>query len=945
MSPSDFLRRVCPDGRLVVAKKVNRTDPKGKPYVTFAHAVCAGADDAAAKLSQLAKGHDVYYALASWKQGFHEVKAKSGKVKKVLRVRDNVENLKALWFDIDFKGGYEDPQQVVLALQKHCKSTGLPPPSILIHSGNGIHAYWPLEEAIPYDQWQVLADAFKEAAKKTGLQADLVCTADACRVLRPPGTKNLKDPNNPKPVRVLHYSDRDFTAEEISECLPDSDDTLSSIPQHLKNSKAPDRSNEFTGSNVGNNKVVASFDTLAKHCAYGQFLLDSHGKECDEPEWKDSLQLLSHCEDGELYLHAISDGHPGYSPDEAREKYQARIDSGAGPTLCTTFASYRPEICHKCPHWQKIKTPVHLGQADESQKPLVGLPLNYRIAKKGGGIQKLVIDMQEGTKEWVRILRHNIDNLRVTRSVQDNTQEITLEWWAEGGRKHTLEIPGGVAANLSKLREHCGTYGLMLIEPEPKEFARLMGSWIEQLQRNKKETRVTEQLGWIVEKNEDTDEEVTTGFSCGSKTFMRDGTEEGGVRVKKEYEPIAKYYEPKGSLKAWQAVANFITDQNYPAYTAVLATAFAAPLIRFTGEQGALVSLYSQESGVGKSSTMKIAQSVWGSPIHGVNSVNDTRNSVTRKIGFINNLPAYWDELRGEGTMDEFCELAFQITQGKEKSRLDSSARLRTSVAWCTMMVAASNDSIFDALGRKYRQTDAGMARVFEINVQPVASDVPPTTIANMVDKLQLNYGHAGREYAKWLSSHVPEAEAIYTQVATALSAKYKRKAVERFWFAAMASMIAGAVIAKKAGIIEIDINKLEKYLGKVLTQLRARSSHTVDANSPMELVAIYEQAHQDRILTVKEFPPHRNNGQYEAEIIGAVPASNKIIIWRSVKDNAIRFSRQDFSKWLESRDENPGHVIAKLKRQHQAVESKSKLALGTKLELPRMQVLEVPYQ
>jgi len=252
---------------------------------------------------------------------------------------------------------------------------------------------------------------------------------------------------------------------------------------------------------------------------------------------------------------------------------------------------------------------------------------------------------------------------------------------------------------------------------------------------------------------------------------------------------------------------------------------------------------------------------------------------------------------------------------------------------------------VFDALGRKYRQTDAGMARVFEINVQPVAAAISPNEIATMVDKLQLNYGHAGRAYAKYLSENLAEAEQVFQQVRGALTKKYTQKAVERFWFAAMASMLAGAILAKKAGVIDIDVSKLEKYLGKVLAQLRARSSHTVEANSAMELVAIYEQAHQDRILTVKAFPAKGGNAAYEAEIVGSIPASQKIIIWRSVKDNSIRFSRQDFCKWLEAREENPGHVVAKLKRAHNAVETKSKLALGTKLELPRMQVIEVPYQ
>ena len=99
------------------------------------------------------QGVDVYFALATFKQGWH----KNAKDKNVLRVRENVDQLKSLWFDIDFKGGLSDPTQVVAALRDFSKSTGMPPPSILVHSGNGIHAYWPFTTSVTYIEWQGMA--------------------------------------------------------------------------------------------------------------------------------------------------------------------------------------------------------------------------------------------------------------------------------------------------------------------------------------------------------------------------------------------------------------------------------------------------------------------------------------------------------------------------------------------------------------------------------------------------------------------------------------------------------------------------------------------------------------------------------------------------------------------------------------------------------------------
>jgi len=945
MNPSDFLGAVCPDGLLVRATKVRAKDRKGKEFWAFHHKIAQGTAQLAQSITETAESNDTYYALASFAEGFHL----NAKGKKVLRVRNNVSELKALWFDIDFKDGLEGQAAVVKALQSHCKATGLPAPSILVSSGNGIHAYWPLVDAIPVERWQVLADGFKDAAKKTGLQADLVCTADACRILRPPGTVNLKDPENPKPVKVLYSSGRLFKVEELESCISRSHSEtpnilLNSLPEHLRRAGTSQTdSKEFTGAaaSSGTTTIHSSFSNLVDHCGSMSHMLKTHGATASEPLWKDTLQLLSHCQDGEIYLHDVSDGHPEYSPQDTKDKWEQRKESDAGPTLCSTFEMHLPEICAVCPHRGKIKTPLHVGQV--KSKPKTGMPLNYRVGPKAGGIQKLVID-DDGVKSWVTVLRHNIDNLKVTRSVQDGSRELSFEWSVTGGDAVKLEIPGSSLGNINKLRELTSHNGLFLVDREPVEFVRLMGLWLEQLQKNRLETKVTDQLGWIIETNAETLEEQIVGFSCGSESFLSDGSQENGVRVKREYETVAGYYEPKGSYDKWKDVANFITQQNYPAFTAVLATAFAAPLVRFTGEQGALVGLYSTESGVGKSSMMKIAQSVWGSPIHGINSVNDTRNSVTRKMGFINNLPAYWDELRGEGTMDDFCEMAFQITQGKEKTRLDSTARMRTSVSWCTMMTAASNDSIFDAMAQKYHDTDAGMARVFEIPMQAAASSMAPDKISKMIDKLQLNHGHAGRVYAKYLAENVKEVEQKYDEVSDMLVKMYKRTAVERYWFAAMTTMVTGAILAKRAGIVEIDVPKLIKYLGNILGRMRDRTKTEKSDNDVMGQVSQYYQAHADRVLMIKEFPHMSQNGAAYEPTIVSLPQTPKIILVRSELDKTLRFTKKDFTSWLHARGYKPAYVIRKLIHSHGAKEMKAQLALGTKFALPRTFLIEVPF-
>jgi hypothetical protein len=73
---------------------------------------------------------------------------------------------------------------------------------IVVSSGGGYHIYWPFTEEVEAAKWKPLAESFKRLCKQEGLVIDWNCTADAARVLRIPGTVNLKfDP--PKPVKIL----------------------------------------------------------------------------------------------------------------------------------------------------------------------------------------------------------------------------------------------------------------------------------------------------------------------------------------------------------------------------------------------------------------------------------------------------------------------------------------------------------------------------------------------------------------------------------------------------------------------------------------------------------------------------------------------------------------------------------------------------------------------
>jgi len=136
----------------------------------------ATADDLIAAISpEMIRSMDIYFAVCP---RYKQDKSKAG-----------VNTVPALWVDIDLKGSSETKEDVIARLR------GLKcPPTVIIDSGHGVHAYWTL--IIPF---QVNNDA--DVREIEGVLAGLIdrlgadpACKDISRILRVPDTMNLKDP-------------------------------------------------------------------------------------------------------------------------------------------------------------------------------------------------------------------------------------------------------------------------------------------------------------------------------------------------------------------------------------------------------------------------------------------------------------------------------------------------------------------------------------------------------------------------------------------------------------------------------------------------------------------------------------------------------------------------------------------------------------------------------
>jgi hypothetical protein len=108
---------------------------------------------------------------------------------------DHVSRLQAIWGDFDAKAGGRSEDQLRAMLQE------LPlPPEVLVGSGKGLHAYWPLLEPTKEAK---RVEAVNRSLR-IGFGADNA--VDAARILRVAGTFNHKY-GEPLPVRLLRCPD------------------------------------------------------------------------------------------------------------------------------------------------------------------------------------------------------------------------------------------------------------------------------------------------------------------------------------------------------------------------------------------------------------------------------------------------------------------------------------------------------------------------------------------------------------------------------------------------------------------------------------------------------------------------------------------------------------------------------------------------------------------
>ena len=742
------------------------------------------------------------------------------------RTTENRKGVNALaarnfWLDIDVAAdGSKDflsQRDALTALFAFCKSTGLPAPSV-VSSGYGLYAHWRLDTEIPSSLWKGAADILKKLTAHHSFKVDQSRTADMSSVLRPLGSFNKKHEGR-KEVKLI-YEVAPLNALNFIRTLKSATEGAGI---KLVEPKITITQNAEFLAGLEQDSRPSSARIIESKCAQVAAFAASKGA-VPEPLWYNMIGMLRYTTEGKEIIHEWSQGHAEYSASATEQKITQHVSAGAGPTTCAVFNSTNPGVCAGCRYAERTKSPITLGY--EKEKP-IEIPkgaedaaADYPTPPEGFTVSETGLYFNDGG-EQVRVYPYPIYITSINRDFfgesftirhrlpHDGWKEVTL------ASNKTCEQKSYFSALIDA---HIGVTG----KNEKGLFMLYTESFMTKLRKDQQLATLSGQMGWYEDRGE-------LSFIHGAEIYRKDGTTHK-VGYSASAPDFVRGIKPEGAKEKWVENTKILNQEGMEGLAfEFLCASFGAPLVRFTGYEGAMLSVVGG-SGLGKTLTGKWGISAWGDPKKLTLNQDDTRNVLVGRLGVYNTLPAYIDEVSNI-TPESLSDLAYKITQGRDKARMSRNAVEKSNLnGWNTLAVVSSNHSLIDKLGILKGDPGAEINRIFEYEV---TDGYTKEEGAQVYEGFAENYGQVGKEYAQWLVQHQDEHKEKLKAIADILDRKAGTTPEERFWTMTGAVAIYGGMIAKKLGLSHVNVDTLLGWTVSTIRSMRKyKTAQTFDAVS-----------------------------------------------------------------------------------------------------------------
>lgn len=830
-----------------------------------------------------AEGKDTYFALGTFGTGEN-------------RTADNMHASQVLAVDLDCNHPKDLPQlnkktgnmevkaksypsakAAAIALRDFCEATGLSGlgDPWLVHSGGGIHAYWPLNELMFKEDWYPFAKRFKDLCIAKGLAIDTAVTGDASRVLRVPDTINTGVKNGNKVrentnVRFLSEGDR-FNIDDIDAILtangfgkeyvkPASTDLALPGQRPTSVSPSPVAAALIQNSVTWFKKILVK-TKQGTGCAQLQNYVENADDDGMEPIWRGMLSWAKVCQDGQKAAVWLSDLHP-YS----HERMNQKLAEIKGPYSCAAMDDMQPGICRKCPHYGKITNPLIWGRevptvteettievaapssaADEADTIEVAQPApprGYAYGPRGGIFMEReeFDDHGNSSKKQILLCSHTIFPVDILNN--NGAHEIHF---CVVRNKQLLEVllPQRALASKDETIKHLANQNIMAAfgSGNDKNLYEYIRASVEQLSVTKDPIKMPPSYGW---QDDGTFVFASRVYSAGKKPV---------AVPMPDLQNVVSNTKPTGTLENWRKVINMMVRRKMWDQLAVVMAGAASPLMKFTGLFGMTVHVASMESGTGKSLSLDAAASIWGHPQHYRTGAGTSPVAMQQRLGHLRSLPMITDEITTNNRKDFewFPAFLFSMSEGRGKERMEAGTnkeRLNLST-WASFSLMSSNRTAVDYLtaGRAH-SSEGEMRRYIEFNMDKKLEWNHEEI--ELIKSLAHNYGVAGEVMAQFYVDNVDLLREMVPDCVRRMYDEYSAPNDERYWMAGTGCIVATCILwgDKYMGIANIPVKEIiEAYRRQIENQRAAIKGGKRNAE---DVLNAYIQEYQGKFVVVK---------------------------------------------------------------------------------------------
>ncbi|WP_214730081.1 DUF927 domain-containing protein [Exiguobacterium sp. s168] len=742
---------------------------------------------------------DLYFAL-----GLLGTSPKRGQRGKI----DDVVAIPGLWLDIDCAEGQHSAANLPTFEEAELKLlTAFPTPSILVHSGGGLHAYWLFPELastkdkVERETIKKLSERFQKAfirfAKETnGWKLDN--TSDLARVLRIPGSMNHKNKETIKPVTILEASDQRYSIQELETAICKLESQVAPEQQPVSIAVTKDRK--------------ALLVPMLKGCAVlRHFKKNAH--RLSEAEWYDMTGLVSRTEEGPAEAHEWSKKDPRYSYEETEAKIQHALRD-AGPATCRKLQEkHGMELCEGCPLLNQINSPINIGwEASKEEDRTQAVQIIEEAAEKtkedaGAALEPAVIDQLVFLENTYLADYERMKQLLVKSGVSSRTLQTAIRKQKAKYQRHEKKeySPGSpldqweTRDNVLYKRESSNRWGTTLkpisrTAPEIKKvltneqdgqeyweigFQTVRGRYItvtvprakmatkkgaiEELSRygfDVKESTARDVIDYLHDYDAANAEALPTqkflerfgwtedfeSFVIGSDVIGRqDITYQAPGDGEKQ---LAEAFRTRGTLDDWKALIPLLSGRNWALFK--LFQAFLPPLLPILETNGYTFSNHG-ESSQGKTLSDSIAGSVWGNINYNANGeslivqgMNITSDKLEKTLSMMRHIPVFLQDVH-ETRPEVIVNAIHNVELGKAKGRGHNSNGSQASRTIKTVLFLTSEAPL-----SSMSENGGVFARAIEFSGSAFQKHSPVFKEQVMTIIFE-NYGHAGRTFVEHL--------------------------------------------------------------------------------------------------------------------------------------------------------------------------------------------------